>query len=256
MATSTTGNFGNRPVPVFQVPRKNQYGNSEENPARSSCAPEITSQEQYECNKCGKKYHQLTSFKKHQCPSIVKVCCPSCNKQISKSNISHHMKIHSKPRLKCKQCNKPFKTKETLEKHFQVHSTSGSKQCSACDKTFTRPSHLKTHSKIHEVDRSVSDKSNNFKCKFCDYVASSPAARQVHLSTVHTDRGLKCELCNLVLFTERRFNEHAKKHSTDSHEVEIHEANDNSIEDVEVEIGCEASVEKVDVINDIGNNLI
>ena len=225
MATSTTGNFGSCIVPVFQVPRKYQDGNSEGNPTRLSCAPEITSQERYKCNKCGKIYYQLTSFKKHQCSSIVKVCCPSCNKQISKSNISHHMKIHSEPRLKCKQCKKLFKTKETLEKHFQVHSTSGRIQCSACDKTFTRPSHLKTHAKIHESDRSVSVKSNDFKCKFCDYVASSPAARQVHLSTVHIDRGLKCELCNLVLFTERRFNEHAKKHSTVSHEVENHEAN-------------------------------
>ena len=105
----------------------------------------------YKCQLCGKSYKQLTSLENHKCPSSEpnKVSCPSCNKKISKSNISHHLKIHAKKKFKCLKCKMSFNSEATLLKHSDTHKTVAVIECNICDKGFSCQSKLKKHMKSH-----------------------------------------------------------------------------------------------------------
>jgi hypothetical protein len=107
----------------------------------------------WQCNNCGKSYLQLKSFRVHKCDKGIppKVPCPSCSKLISRSNISHHLKIHTTgKKLKCNKCQLDFESEELKKAHMKTHAKH---LCSVCGKTFKRPCLLKEHTKAHESEK-------------------------------------------------------------------------------------------------------
>ena len=114
----------------------------------------LSSQDKYKgfkCKKCKKQYMQIKSFQVHECfnKELVKVPCPSCSKLISKTNISHHLKLHSVIKYKCTKCKKVFRAKEKLKKHINSHGVVRESVCEICGKRFSRPNHLKAHMNLH-----------------------------------------------------------------------------------------------------------
>ena len=69
----------------------------------------------------------------------VKVVCPICSKECSKSNLSQHIKtIHEKIKVECVHCNKKYYNTATLNKHIKaVHDKIKDQQCNHCDFMFT-----------------------------------------------------------------------------------------------------------------------
>lgn len=85
----------------------------------------------------------------------VKVVCPICSKEYSKSNLSHHIKtIHEKIKVECVHCNKKYHSTATLNKHIKaVHDKIKDQQCNHCDFKCSEKSSLKRHiKKIHALD--------------------------------------------------------------------------------------------------------
>ena len=62
---------------------------------------------------------------------------------------------------KCTKCDKSFITKDTLNKHMNVHVEDRNFKCGECGKLFKRLSHVREHIKIHSSARS-------FPCTVCE----------------------------------------------------------------------------------------
>ena len=63
-------------------------------------------------------------------PKVTKIKCPSCSKEISRTNFSKHIKLHSAIRFHFSFCPKRFKGEAKKEKHIEIHS----KQSTSKDK--------------------------------------------------------------------------------------------------------------------------
>lgn len=95
---------------------------------------------------------------------------------------------------KCTKCDKSFITKDTLNKHMNVHVEDRNFKCGECGKLFKRLSHVREHIKIHSSARS-------FPCTVCEKSFKTNNAMKVHLRT-HTD--ILPYVCN---YCHRRFRE-------------------------------------------------
>ena len=91
----------------------------------------------------------------------------------------------------CPVCDKEFKLKNTCSVHIKVKHLGWSPQnpfynkCQQCDKTFTGPKMLKSHEEtIHKGNKSV-----------CNICFSRVASLSHHMSSVHVQKILACQVC-------------------------------------------------------------
>ena len=86
----------------------------------------------FSCKKCGKKFAQALSAKKHctvQKMSSVHEDCPTCKKRVMKKNLKRHMEVHSKAKTDvqlrhdkntkhhCNLCDIDMSSKHKLKEH-------------------------------------------------------------------------------------------------------------------------------------------
>ena len=168
----------------------------------------------FNCTRCKKGYDQSKSFKNHVCfKNVIKIPCPSCSKMVSKTNMSHHMKLHSLVKFDCKQCKKSFRSESMLAKHTQEHKAKKKHVCNICGQTCERPSHLKLHKLTHETKNS-SD--TGVKCKFCDWHSDSMLKLKTHLVDKHIEHAKKCAYCCKIYFSRRGMLGHLKTHEAEN----------------------------------------
>ena len=162
------------------------------------------------CNRCKKGYDQSKSFKNHVCfKKCTKIPCPSCSKMVSKTNMSHHMKLHSLVKFDCKQCKKSFRSETMLAKHTQEHKAKKKHVCDICGLTCERPNHLKLHKQTHET-KNLSNL--GVKCKFCEWNSDSMLKLKTHLVDRHIELAKKCSYCSKIYFSRRGMRDHLKIH--------------------------------------------
>lgn len=160
------------------------------------------------CDQCNKTFKQLKSFKTHICrKNYVKIACPSCSKMVSKSNMSHHLKLHSALKFNCGVCKKIFRSTKVLEEHLKDHKLS-KHVCDICGRTCERPSHLKKHKETHV------SKHTGSQCKFCDFESISMSKLKSHLFQEHAGLAVKCGQCKKPFFSKRGLRAHLKIHGT------------------------------------------
>ena len=179
----------------------------------------------HECKKCKKTFVQLGSLKSHKCDAdagySTKIPCPSCSKLISRSNISHHLKVHASGHfLKCKKCNLTFRNVIEKKEHMLLHSKH---TCNYCGKEFKRPCLLNRHVAADHRDEHFSDqdivdeaprKSKEYTCHYCKSVFPSISSLKTHLNKEHKRDGKKCSDCDNVFFSKRGLREHLKTHAS------------------------------------------
>ena len=179
------------------------------------------------CSKCGKIYKQLQSLKKHRCQNrFEKVKCPSCNKYFSKTNMSKHIKLHSRTIFKCNFCSRHFLTEDTKDRHLSVHK---SKKCTTCGKKFSRPASLADHLKLHSGEVNVISESQSKyarACKICKKNVTSRRELTEHLEKEHIDLCIPCDVCKKVYFSKTAQRNHMKYHEIDGN-------SDNGLSDEE-----------------------
>jgi KRAB domain-containing zinc finger protein len=122
-------------------------------------------------------------------------------------NNDHNEEI--KPfQLRCKVCNKKFKTLFWYKKHASAHTNVKTYACDLCDKVFREGSILRCHKRqIHSLVK-------RFKCDHCDYSSNNKVNFASHVKVLHTDvnqSNIKCDNCELRFFKEEDLMRHRIK---------------------------------------------
>ena len=219
------GSGGGTDVVMIDEVRSQTRINAVEGNVNEEKALNVNLRSKYNRKKCKKTFVQLGSLKSHKCDGDAdnssKIPCPSCSKLISRSNISHHLKVHSSGQfLKCKKCNLEFRNILEKKEHMLVHSKH---ICNYCGKEFKRPSILKGHvaaahrdehcSEQDAVDE-VQSKPKEYSCYYCKSLFPSISSLKTHLNKEHSRAGKKCSECDHVFFSKRGLREHMRTHAS------------------------------------------
>ena len=140
----------------------------------------------FECKKCNKKFRfpkwLLNHIKKGCADKTIKFRhCPVCGKLVRKDYFSKHVKIHTRPMLKCDKCKGAFKNAETL----QAHKTS-----------------------IHDPKPEIIQ-----SCEVCKKVFKNEIQMKQHMSKYHREKDIKCDECPMVFATKGGLRRHMKNHT-------------------------------------------
>lgn len=139
----------------------------------------------------------------------------------------------------CSICKQRFSRKDTLTRHSKVHSAFGLFDCEICGKGFSRIDSLKRHTQCHvnaiasgTTSASVSQTSltpfasqvpvaSTSKQNTDTYnisVANTPTTSQVPVASTSQRNNRKCDICNLILSSNRAYLGHlrSQKHKSAS----------------------------------------
>ena len=139
-----------------------------------------------------------------------------CGKVLpSESGLSQHVKeVHedSDTIENCELCDKTFRNKRHLRKHFNVvHMKLNAQSCDVCNKTFTSSVSLKTHITV------MHQKLTKQKCNLCESELSNAKALKAHVKRAHVKQNelFLCEVCGKEFNEKKHRNKHLKLHNTE-----------------------------------------
>lgn len=201
----------------------------------------------FKCAECGKVFPNYKSFinhaRKHK--KGLRYCCEYCNKQFAyiKKHINSfhgdiclntcqncgaifeneellqdHLILYSKGYkkkrkrskeydLKCKDCNKEFKSRSNLQQHRLVHTERSREfSCHVCGKMFFTKGTLSTHMNTH-------DEMKPFKCEFCPLAFRARGNLQSHISLHSGAKPFVCEQCGKSFRVKRHLKSHSIVHT-------------------------------------------
>lgn len=141
------------------------------------------------CHHCGKLCKSKNSLNMHvyQRHSLVpkNVPCPECGSTFDTEYkmIVHRGNTHGKGKINftCSHCGKGFFRAAEYQKHLVVHSDARPFGCSDCEKKFKTKNSLKIHRQnFHEYKEE-----DRVKCMICDGIFKSDRPLRTHLKRVH-----------------------------------------------------------------------
>ena len=124
-----------------------------------------------ECKYCGKVYHtgrKLTEHINQEHPGEQTIfACPYCTQPLNQySEYLQHLGDHKDRVIRCRLCNKEFKTITRLRIHTKTHVN----QCPFCSENFLTPQALQDHMKEkHEADPGAMER----QCSLCEFTSDS-----------------------------------------------------------------------------------
>ncbi|KAH9488272.1 hypothetical protein Btru_063831 [Bulinus truncatus] len=157
----------------------------------------------YSCDVCKRTFTYRHNLIKHKL--IHKA--PEKYALFHKEKIEAHM-ASGKPSFRCLVCAKVFIRKETLAKHFKIHSGKKPFKCSICCREFTQNVHLKVHMRKHTGSRP-------FQCKECNrgFIDSTALAKHIENEACKSENALyKCKLCDKRHYYLGSIKQHIRKH--------------------------------------------
>jgi uncharacterized C2H2 Zn-finger protein len=224
-----------------------------------------TSDGEYSCHKCGKRFNRLRLLKQH----------------VSVVHRKHQrLREPGTHKFSCPECGKSFDQQKNLKGHFRAVHTSMAREsksnlsnssnqddnenktfkCPECPKTFARRNYISQHIKhshreiYYEIDSIVGETKQGFKCPKCTKVFSMIRFLRSHYTVMHrynsgsaavkveasggkssSQHKYKCPSCKKVFPSQHDVEEHFK----DAHQVKrgaTYEDNDASSSDSEEEV--------------------
>ena len=157
-----------------------------------------------ECKYCGKLYHsgkKLTEHinKEHAGEQTI-YACPYCTQPFNQySEYLEHLGEHKDKVIRCRLCNKEFKTITKLRRHTKSHVS----QCPLCSVNFLTPQALQDHMKeSHGSDPATVER----QCSLCEFTCNSMSKLAEHNQNVH--RPYSCNICFLRFSAEYKLADH------------------------------------------------
>ena len=157
-----------------------------------------------ECKYCGKVYHtgkKLTDHinQEHSGEQTI-FACPFCTQPFNQySEYLQHLGEHKDRVIRCRLCNKEFKTITRLRVHTKMHVN----QCPFCSENFLTPQALQDHVKEnHEADPGAVER----QCSLCKFTSDSISKLAEHNQSVH--RPYSCNICFLRFSAEYKLEDH------------------------------------------------
>ena len=141
------------------------------------------------CKKCGQKFFNMKSHKKHEvkCEITVYKCSICETKFKSRRYLKVHVKkIHKEPKLSCNHigCDERFQTKFKLKVHARIHNEDTKNTCDVCGTEFKNKNTLKVHvAKKH--NKKAKDK-KVWSCRVCPRTFKSDRGLRFH-KQLHED---------------------------------------------------------------------
>ena len=157
-----------------------------------------------ECKYCGKMYHKgrkLTEHINQEHPGEQTIfACPFCTQLFNQySEYLQHLGEHKDRVIRCRLCNREFKTITRLRVHTKTHIN----QCPFCSENFLTPQALKDHAKEnHEADPGAVER----QCSLCEFTSDSISKLAEHNQSVHRPYG--CNICFLRFSAEYKLEDH------------------------------------------------
>ena len=157
-----------------------------------------------ECKYCGKVYHtgkKLTDHinQEHSGEQTI-FACPFCTQPFNQySEYLQHLGEHKDRVIRCRLCNKEFKTITRLRVHTKTHVN----QCPFCSVNFLAPQALQVHvMENHETDPGAVER----QCSLCEFTSDSISKLAEHNQSVHRPYG--CNICFLRFSAEYKLEDH------------------------------------------------
>ncbi|XP_036112120.1 histone-lysine N-methyltransferase PRDM16 [Molossus molossus] len=108
----------------------------------------------------------------------------------------------------CKDCERMFPNKYSLEQHMVIHTEEREYKCDQCPKAFNWKSNLIRHQMSH-------DSGKRFECENCVKVFTDPSNLQRHIRSQHVGaRAHACPDCGKTFATSSGLKQHKHIHST------------------------------------------
>ena len=182
-----------------------------------------------ECKYYGKSYRsgkKLTEHinKQHTGAQTIYVC-PYCSQPFNQySEYLEHLGKHKDKVIRCRLCNKEFKTITKLRKHTKSHVN----QCPLCSMNFLTPQALQDHMKESHGSKPATEER---QCSLCEFTCNSMSELAEHSQSVH--HPYSCNICFLCFSAEYKLVDHRlaeHKISSLGASVEVGDQGDQALE--------------------------
>ena len=157
-----------------------------------------------ECKYCGKLYHtgkKLTEHINQEHPGEQSIyACPYCTQPFNQyPEYLQHLGEHKDRVIRCRICNKEFKTITKLRVHTKTHVN----QCPFCSENFLTPQALQDHVKEnHGANPGAVER----QCSLYKFTCNSIGELTEHNQSVH--RPYHCNICFLCFSAEYKLEDH------------------------------------------------
>ena len=157
-----------------------------------------------ECKYCGKLYHSRKKLTEHINQDHVGektiYACLYCTQPFNQYlEYLQHLGEHKDKVIRCRICNKEFKTITKLRKHTKAHVN----QCPLCSVNFLIPQALQDHKKeSHGSDPATVER----QCSLCEFTCNNMSELAEHSQSVH--HPYSCNICFLRFSAEYKQVDH------------------------------------------------
>ena len=208
------------------------------------------------CKYCGKSYHsgkKLTDHinKEHTGEQTI-FACLYCSQSFNQySEYLEHLGEHKKKVIRCRLCNKQFKTITKLRQHTKSHVN----QCPFCSVNFTTSQALQEH--VNEDHRS-NPATVERQCSLCEFTCDNMEELAEHSQSIHCP--YSCNIYFLHFSAEYKLMDHRREeHEISSMSTSVEAGNQgNQVPELQQPepVGAAKLVEPTPEVHDLSDQML